>query len=95
MTHFTSLVVVLKTVTLLLGAAITYFALKAYLRTGSRALRSLTVGFGVVTLGSLLAGAVDRGFAPVVVVDGTSALAVESALTAIGFGIILYSLYVE
>ncbi len=95
MTHVTTLVVVLKTLTLLLGAAITYFALKAYRRTGSPALRALTVGFGVVTLGSLLAGAVDRGFGGVLVVDATAALAVESALTAVGFAVILYSLFVE
>lgn len=95
MTHVTSLVVVLKTVTLVLGAAITYYALKAYRRTGSPALRALTVGFGVVTLGSLLAGAVDRALVVGSALDPEWALAIESALTAVGFGVILYSLYVE
>ena len=90
MRHYT-IVVALKTVTLLLGGAVTYFALKAWKRTGSPALRSLTIGFGFVTLGSLLAGGVDRLLA----IDATYALAVESSLTAIGFAIILYSLYAE
>ena len=91
MTHVTSLVVALKTITLVLGGLITFFSLKAYRRTDSPALRALTIGFGAVTLGSLVAGVLDR----LVVTNPEYALAVESALTAVGFGVILYSLYVE
>jgi hypothetical protein len=93
MVHFS--IVPLKTVTLALGAAITYFAFKAYRRTGARSLRALTVGFGVVTTGALLAGALDLtndvGAVPDVAPE--LALAVESVFTAIGFAVILYSLY--
>ncbi|UPW01413.1 hypothetical protein M0R88_04750 [Halorussus gelatinilyticus] len=91
MVHVTSTIVALKTVTLVLGGLITYFAFKAYRRTGSGPLKALALGFGTVTLGSLLAGVLDR----VLATAGTAALAVESALTAVGFAIILYSLYAD
>ena len=90
-TVVTSLVVALKTITLVLGGLITYFAFRAYRRTDSPALRALALGFAVVTLGAFLAGIADQ----VVGVDRTAVLVIESALTAVGFGIITYSLYVE
>lgn len=86
-----TLVIALKTITLILGGLITYFALKAYRRTESRALGALALGFGVVTVGALLAGIVDQ----VLAFDRSGALVLESGLTAVGFGIILYSLFVE
>jgi hypothetical protein len=89
MTHY--IVVALKTVTLVLGGAVTYFAAKAWLRTSSPALRSLAIGFGVVTLGALLAGGVDVFLD----VGRDVAVVTESALTAIGFAVIVYSLYAE
>lgn len=91
MTHITTAVVVVKAVSLALGALVTYFAARAYGRTGSRALRALAVGFGLVTLGALLAGALDQ----VLNVGRSLALLVESTFTALGFGVIFYSLYVE
>ena len=91
MSHVASAIVVLKTLTLVLGLVITYLAYKAFRRTGSPALRSLTIGFGLVTLGALLAGVVDQ----VVGLQTDLALVVESALTAVGFGVIVYSLYVD
>lgn len=91
MTHIATLVTVLKTLGLVLGGLITYYSFKAYRRTGSRALRALAVGFGVVTLGAMFAGVVDQ----VVPLDRTVALLVESLFTTAGFAIILYSLYVE
>ncbi|WP_135830268.1 DUF7521 family protein [Halorussus halobius] len=91
MTDVTPLVVALKTVTLVLGGLITFFAFKAYRRTGARPLRALAFGFGAVTLGSMVAGVLDR----IVLTGGDYALVAESALTAVGFGVILYSLYVD
>ena len=91
MTHITSTIVALKTTTLIFGALITYFAWKAYQRTQADALQPLAIGFGVVTIGSILAGAIDH----LVPVNGTYALMADSALTAVGFAIILYSLYAE
>lgn len=88
--HVTA-VTVFKTLTLLLGGLITYYSYRAYRRTGSPALRALAVGFGTVTVGSLLAGIVDQ-FLPI---GPNSALVVESAFTTVGFAVILYSLYVD
>jgi O-antigen/teichoic acid export membrane protein len=85
------LLTALKTITLLIGATITFFSYRAYRRTGVPALRALTIGFGIVTLGSLLAGVADQ----FVNLGRDSAIVVESALTAVGFAVILYSLYVE
>lgn len=87
----TTLVIALKTVTLLLGGLITYFAFKAYRRTGSPALRALSIGFAVVTLGAFLAGVADVAIG----LERNVVLVIESALTAIGFAVITYSLYVD
>jgi hypothetical protein len=92
MSPHVNLVVVLKTLSLVMGGLITYFAYSAYRRTDARALRALAVGFGIVTLGAMAAGLVDQVLGP----DArATALVVESALTATGFGVILYSLYAE
>ncbi|WP_254547391.1 DUF7521 family protein [Halomarina pelagica] len=89
--EFTTLVVVFKTLTLVLGGVITYFAFKAYRRTRARALAALSVGFAIVTFGSLLAGAAHQGFG----LDSDTVLLIESVLTAVGFGVITYSLYAD
>jgi len=91
MNHVTTAVIALKTLTLLLGGVITYLSLKAHRRTGSNALRALGVGFGFVTLGSLLAGVSDQ----IVNLGTGTVLFIESALTAVGFVVIVYSLYSE
>ncbi|SEK63450.1 DUF7521 family protein [Haloferax larsenii] len=83
-------VVALKTVTLVLGCLVTYFAVKAAKRTGVTGLGYLAVGFGVVTLGSLLAGVAHQ--LPLFASD--TALVVEAALTTVGFAVITLSLYV-
>lgn len=91
MSHLASLVVLLKTLTLVLGGTITYLSYKAFHRTRSPALRSLTIGFGLITLGALLAGVADQ----IIGLQTDFALVVESALTAVGFAVIVYSLYVD
>lgn len=84
-------VVALKAITLVLGGLITFYATRAYRRTGARPIGYLAAGFGFVTLGSLLAGAAHQAFgAPVDVV-----LLIESLLVAVGFAVITYSLYSE
>jgi hypothetical protein len=82
-------IVVLKTLTLLLGSLITYFSYKAYRRTGAESLRYLSVGFGIVTLGALLAGVIDQVFQA----GFRLGQMVETALVTLGFAVILYSLY--
>jgi O-antigen/teichoic acid export membrane protein len=91
MNHITTIVIALKTLTLALGGLITYFAFKAYRRTGSPALRALAIGFGVVTLGAFLAGVADQALN----MSRDAVLIIESGLTAVGFAAIAYSLYAE
>lgn len=89
--HTPALVVALKAITLALGGLISYLSYRAYRRTNAGPLWYLAIGFGVVTLGSLVAGVFDQFLN----VGRNSALVMESALTAIGFAIITYSLYSE
>lgn len=91
MTHTTILVVALKSLTLVLGGLITYYSYRAYRRTGSRPLRALAIGFGIVTLGALLAGVADL----LPGIEQNVALAVESGFTVLGFAVIVYSLFVD
>jgi len=98
MSHLTVAIAATKTLTVVLGALITYLAYTAYRRTEARELRALAAGFGVVTVGSVLGGAVDVG-SDVVGVTGQRAILVgvlvQSLLTLVGFAVITYSLYRE
>jgi len=100
-THVGTAIVVSKTVILILGSLITYLSWKAYRRTAAPALRSLAIGFGVVTAGAILAGAIDllvgSGDVGLELVESSLLLGVlvNSVLTAIGFAVITYSLYAE
>jgi len=89
--HLNTLVIVAQTVVLVLGGSITYYAARAYDNTGDASLRALAIGFGIVTLGALVAGIVHQvlGFELAV------GVAVSSWLTAVGFAAIVYSLYIE
>ncbi|WP_331234801.1 DUF7521 family protein [Natronorarus salvus] len=51
-----SLMVVVKTLILLVGSLVTYYAYKAYRRTGDRSLGLLTAGFASITFGAFLGG---------------------------------------
>ncbi|MFC7079841.1 DUF7521 family protein [Halorussus caseinilyticus] len=86
-----AMVVALKTITLALGIALTYFAYEAYRRTNVAALRALSVGFGLVTTGTVLGGVVHQ-FTALSIADG---IVVESVFMALGFGVLTYSLYAE
>jgi hypothetical protein len=87
--QITTLIIGLKTLTLVLGGLITYLSFKAYRRTGNHALGYLSAGFAIVTLGTLLAGVADQflqaGF--------QVGLLIESILIAAGMLVIVYSLY--
>lgn len=98
MSHLTLAIAATKTLTFVFGALITYLSLTAYRRTHAAALRALAVGFAVVTVGSVLGGIVDLA-GDVFTVTGPQAtlygVLVQSVLTMIGFGIVVYSLYRE
>lgn len=91
MDELSAIIVAANTVTLVFGGAITALAYRASTRTGSSALRSLSLGLGLVTLGTLLGG----GLHQIVGVALLNSLAVESAFTALGFVALTYSLYAE
>ncbi|EMA66477.1 hypothetical protein C461_10568 [Halorubrum aidingense JCM 13560] len=90
-THIDLLIIVAKTAILLLGGSITYYALRAYGRTGDPSLRALSIGFGIVTVGALIGGVSHQ----IIGTDLAVGIAIDSLLTAVGFGVIVYSLYVE
>jgi len=83
------LIVASKTTTLLCGGFVASLAYRAYLRTGSPALRALAYGLAFVTLGAFVAGALHQ-FAGVTIETG---VAVQSTFTAVGFLVLAYSLY--
>lgn len=91
MTLVATALVALKTITLVIGGLITLFAYRAYRRTGAKPIGALAVGFGLVTLGTLLAGAAHQAIG----VEVEVALLTESTLITVGFAVILYSLYAD
>ena len=84
-------IVIAKTLILVLGGLITYFSLKAYRKTGARPLRAFSLGFGVITLGSLLGGTFDF----ILGVDLATGILIDATLTFVGFAVITYSLYAD
>lgn len=86
----TALLAGLKTLNLILGGVITYYAYKAYRRTGVTALGAVSVGFAIITFGVFVAGLVDQ----LPLLHSELALIIEAVFTAIGFFAILYSLYI-
>ncbi len=82
---------VVKTLVLVVGGVITYFAFKAYRRTRQPALGYLALGFGLVTLGLVLAGMLTEVFQLHLV----TGILLESLLVLAGFLVIAYSLYVQ
>lgn len=87
--HLTTAIIALKTITLMLGGLITYLSYRAYQRTGAPPLQYLSVGFGIATLGVFLGGVIDQ------VLDAGFQLGqlIETMLVALGFAVIVYSLY--
>ncbi|MHB9285984.1 hypothetical protein ACKVMT_02975 [Halobacteriales archaeon Cl-PHB] len=85
------LLVASKTLTLVFGCLLTAFAVRAFRRTGSKALRALAIGIGLLTLGDLLGGLVHQ----LIAVDLVVGVVIQSSFTAIGFAIILYSLFTD
>ncbi|ELY45277.1 DUF7521 family protein [Natronorubrum sulfidifaciens] len=90
-TEVALLLAAVKTLVLVVGSIITYFAFKAYRRTRQRALGYLAAGFGLVTLGLVLAGLLYE----LLGVRLAMGILLESLLVLAGFLVIAYSLYVQ
>ncbi len=89
--HIDLTIIAAKTAILLLGGSITYYALRAFGRTGDPSLRALAIGFGVVTVGAAVGGVSHQ----IIGADLAVGIAIDSLLTAVCFAVIVYSLYVE
>ena len=89
-------IVVSKTLILVMGGLITYYSYKAYRRTGAPQHRWLTLGFGVITAGAILGGMLDL-IAEMYFPEDLlyTSVFISSTMTAIGLGVVLYSLYVR
>ncbi len=85
------LLVAAKTVTLVCGGMLTALSARAAQRTGSSALRALAIGIGLLTVGAL-AGGVGHQYLGLGL--GTS-VSVQSVFTAVGLGVMTYSVYAE
>lgn len=83
-------IILVKGFILVVGAGIALVAYRAYRKTEDDSLRALAIGFGVVTLGALLAGILHKLFG----ISLLMGVLLDSVLTAIGFSIIIYSLYI-
>ena len=88
MDRVSAVIVGAYTVTLVFGGAITLFAYQAFSRTGSKQLKALAVGFGLITGGTLTSIALYQ-FALVSLLATT---AVQSISIAAGFVVMAYSL---
>lgn len=82
---------VIKVLIFLLGALVTFYALKAYRRTGERALGFLAGGFAVVTIGSALGGLVYEFIEQPLAIGVT----IEGIFILVGFALIAFSLHVR
>ncbi|WP_299332958.1 DUF7521 family protein [Haloplanus sp.] len=91
MSHLDIALTAVKSGMLLLGSLIVLLSWKAYRRTGAPALRALSVGFGLVTVGAIAAG-VGHQFTSLSLAQS---VVIESTLTFLGFAVIIYSLYAE
>lgn len=81
--------VVAKLITVLIGLVIAATAYRGYRRSGSEPMRSLAVGFVVISVGAVVEGVLFDVFGFSIFWAGT----VQTAIVAAGMLVILYSLY--
>lgn len=79
----------LKLVIVVLGSVLVYLGAKGYLRTRHKGMVFLSLGFGLITAGSFAAGVLFE-FLGFQFVDVSI---VESIMVAVGFAILIYSIY--
>lgn len=84
----TTIIAIANAITLLFGGTITYLAWRAYRRTDARALRAMTIGIGLVTLGMAIGGSLHQ-FTDT---ELLTAVALQSSFVALGFAVLAYSL---
>lgn len=89
-------IVVSKTLILVLGGLVTYYSYSAYKRTEAPEHKWLTLGFGVITIGTIVGGGLHLVVGTYLNADLLFiSVFVSSSMTATGLAVILYSLYVQ
>jgi hypothetical protein len=78
-----------KFVALILGTFIVYLAYKGYKRNSSKPLLYVAVGFALITAGTIAEGVLYVVLAS----ELLSAIATGTAVTVLGFIVIIYSIY--
>jgi len=90
--HGTTVVLVAaKTATLAFGSVLTSLSYRAFKRTNSHALRALATGIGLLTLGAFLGGVLHQ----LAGISLEASVGVQSVFTALGFGVMTYSLFTD
>ena len=79
----------LKLIIVLLGTVLVYLGFKGYRRTRSKDMVFLSIGFGLITAGSVAAGILFE-FLGFELVDVSI---VEAVMVIVGFGSLMYSVY--
>ncbi len=83
-----------KLLALILGAFIVYLAYRGFRRNRSRPLFYVSVGFALITLGTLVEGILYVVVGSVAsLTDLLTAMAVGTVVTVLGFFVIIYSIY--
>ncbi|WP_049924233.1 DUF7521 family protein [Halopiger djelfimassiliensis] len=90
MTEYTLFIAAANAATLVTGGAVAALSYRAFRRTGSAALRAVALGFGCIVAGAVLGGG-----AHLLGGDVVLGIAIRSSFTAVGFAVLLYSLYAE
>lgn len=90
MVPLTAIVVLAKLLVFVFGLVVVRLAYRAYRRTGSLALRSLAIAFGLITLGALLGGGADQ----LVDLGLETGMLINSLLMAVGFAVLVHALFV-
>lgn len=84
-----ALLLIINTITLVLGGIVTVMAYRAYRRTGTPSLRALSVGIGMITFGTAVGGLLHQVFE----MELIAGIIVQNLCITVGFAWLVYSLW--